>query len=123
MTYELEGKLIVKEETQQVSETFRKRQFVVEKEETVGTSVFKDQILFQLTQDKVTMLDSYSIGENVLVGFNIRGRGWKKDEQSEIRYFNNLEAWRLTHAAKSETAEVSVDTNVEIPTEEDDLPF
>ena len=126
MSYELVGKLIEKFDVVQVSDKFKKREFVVEKEEMVGTSTFTDQIKFQLTQDRCGIVDEYNVGNEVKVSFNIRGRKWEKD--GRVNYFTNLEAWRIESAVAenatpmNEAPPITMDDSP-ADSEEDDLPF
>ena len=104
MSYELTGKLIEKFDVQQVSDSFKKREFVVEKEENVAGNVYTEVIKFQCVQDKVSMLDNVNVNDIVTVSFNIRGRKWDKPGGDTI-YFTNLDAWRMEIAATTATAE------------------
>ena len=78
MPYELSGKLLELFPTQEVSATFKKREFVVEKTETASDRVFTDTIKFQLIQDRCALLDAYKVGDDVKVTFNIKGSKWEK---------------------------------------------
>lgn len=89
-SFEVNGILKVKNDTQVVSEKFSKREFVIT---TDSTTQYPQYISFQLTQDKCTLLDNYQVGEEIKVSFNLRGREWNGPQG--IRYFNSLEAWRL----------------------------
>lgn len=89
MSNQLTGKLIVKNETQQISDKFSKREFVIETQDT-----YPQSILFQLTQDKCALLDNAKVGDTLTVSFNLRGRGWT-NPQGETKYFNTIEAWRI----------------------------
>jgi hypothetical protein len=94
MSFEINGRLAEKFETQKVSDRFVKREFVLEIKSTGATGYeFVDFIKFQSTQDKCSMLDQVNINDTVKVSFNLRGRKWEKDGQ--VSYFTNLEAWRI----------------------------
>jgi len=127
MSFELTGKLIEKFEITQISDTFKKREFVVERvENTSGGMEFTDQIKFQLTQDRCGIIDSMDIDDEIRVSFNIRGRKWEKDDR--VSYFTNLEAWRIEKIAGTSEGPPppSAPQNEEdIPPidESDDLPF
>ncbi|HRG28022.1 MAG TPA: DUF3127 domain-containing protein [Chitinophagales bacterium] len=125
MAYELSGKLLEIFPTQEVSASFKKREFVIEKSESVNDRVFTDVIKFQLIQDRCALLDSYKLGEEVKVTFNIKGSKWEKEGRTN--YFVNLDVWRMEKVAagNSQTNE-SAPTYVEpapLPEAEDDLPF
>jgi hypothetical protein len=83
------GKIVAIMPTQVVSEKFSKREFVVETPDQ-----YPQQILFQLTQDKCSILDTLKVGQEVDVHLNIRGRSWQ-NPQGETKYFNTLEAWKI----------------------------
>ena len=94
MSFEINGRLAEKFETQKVSDRFQKREFVLEVKSTGVTGYeFVDFIKFQSTQDKCSLLDQFNIDDTVKVSFNLRGRKWEKDGQ--VSYFTNLEAWRI----------------------------
>lgn len=88
------GKLHLKKDTQQVTATFRKREFVLEFAENPDYPQF---ILFQLVQDRVELINGYQEGTMLDVSFNLRGRSWTSP-QGETKYFNSLEAWRINPA-------------------------
>ncbi len=121
MSFEITGKLIEKYDTAQVTERFRKREFVIEKRENSNFGEIVDTIKFQLTQDRCEHLDSVEIGEEIKIMFNIRGRKWEKE--GKINYFNNLEAWKIEKSAPP-VPEAPQHTIEDMPPEPtDDLPF
>ena len=89
MSYEATGKIIEIYGEQQVTEKFRKREFVLE----IPDGMYPQQIKFELTQDKCAALDNFSKGDEVKVSFNIRGRSYDKDGKKN--YFTTIQAWRL----------------------------
>jgi hypothetical protein len=94
MSFEINGRLAEKFETQKVSDRFMKREFVLEIKSASATGYeFVDFIKFQSTQDKCALLDQVNVDDTVKVSFNLRGRKWEKDGQ--VSYFTNLEAWRI----------------------------
>lgn len=121
--------------TQQVTEKFSKREFVV----TDGLDTdYPQHILLQATRDKCGLLDQFNVNDIVDVAINIRGREWTSP-QGEIKYFNSIEAWRIELASSQGSAAPTtagsmsdfginaangVDNPLESSTEEsDDLPF
>ena len=116
--FTLKGKLIVKGYEQQISEKFKKREFVVQDD----SSQYPQVISFQLVQDKCSLLETYNEGDIISVNFNLRGREWVSPKDGTTKYFNSLEAWKLSGEN---------DAPVQIPTavtntsdgEPDDLPF
>ena len=121
MSFEINGRLAEKQETQKISDRFQKREFVLEIKST-GTSgyEFVDFIKFQSTQDKCSLLDQFNVDDMVKVAFNLRGRKWEKDGQ--VSYFTNLEAWRL-EKLQNETSEPVIDTTAKDTIPDQEAPF
>jgi len=99
MSYELTGKLLVKYETMQRSETFKTREFVIEKTEDIGGRAITNFIKFQCVQDKTNIIDRVNAGDEVKVYFNIKGSKWEKEGRAS--YFTNLDAWRIEQILQS----------------------
>lgn len=123
--YAITGKLIVKNEAEQVTDKFRKREFVITDD---SSGMYPQFILFQLVQDKCELLDPFEVGEEVKVNFNLRGRKWENPKTNETRYFNSIEAWRLEKVgvgtANSDQAPFPENAPVDITNDDsDDLPF
>lgn len=93
MSYELTGKLLIKFDTTQKTETFKTREFVVEKSEDINGKLITNFIKFQCVQDRTGIVDRVNVGDEIKVHFNIRGSKWEKD--GRVSYFNNLDAWRI----------------------------
>ena len=71
MSYELTGKLTAKMEVMQRSETFKTREFVIEKSEDINGRTITNFIKFQCVQDKTALPDRFNLGDEVKVFFNI----------------------------------------------------
>jgi len=98
MSYELTGKLLIKFDTTQRTESFKTREFVVEKSEDINGKLITNYIKFQCVQDRTTIIDRVNVGDEIKVHFNIRGSKWEKD--GRVSYFNNLDAWRIEQVLK-----------------------
>ncbi len=123
MSFEIEGKLYKKFDTAQVTDTFKKREFVLEL-----NGAYPQYVQFQLTQDRCGLLDSYNEQDLIKVFFDIRGREWKSP-QGDIKYFNSLNAWKLEQP-QVQKEETPMPNDAAFPTteeqsfdESDDLPF
>jgi len=79
-------------EAQQVTASFRKREFVVEYAENPQ---YPEYIKMEMIQDKCEQLDSFKEGQMVNISFNLKGRKWT-DPQGVDKYFNTLQAWRIS---------------------------
>lgn len=99
MSFEITGKLIAINDTQQVSERFKKREFVLETSEEINGNVYTNYAKMQLVQNKCEIIDNYKIGDNVKVNFNIKGNKWERD--GNVNYITNLDAWRIENAQQA----------------------
>lgn len=125
----IQGKLHKKFDTQQIKETFKKREFVIEYND--GNPMYPQYVLFQLIQDKCNLVDNFQEGSEVTVDFNLRGRSWNSPN-GETKYFNSLDAWRVSPVQQMATdqttpppppppfMEDAIDGNA---MDADDLPF
>lgn len=84
-SFEIAGKLFKKFDTEQKTQSFSAREFVLE----VNDSNYMQLIKFQLTQDRCGLLDPFDEGQELKVHFDLRGREWNG------KYFTNLNAWKL----------------------------
>ena len=115
------GKIIEIFDVQEISATFKKREFVIEYIETQ----YPEFIKFEAIQDKCDLLSNFSVGDMVDVDFNLKGRKWT-NPQGEVKYFNSLQAWRIKPAGESEqdTGEISEAPPVDFDQNlEEEIPF
>ncbi len=121
MSFEIEGKLIEKFDTVEISETFKKREFVIETSNEANGSIYTENIKFQLVQNNVEKLDYSNVNDMIKVKFNLRGRKWEKD--GKTNYFNSLDAWfieKLGDSQPTSAPEPQLETSSQ---SSDDLPF
>ena len=111
--YTLKGELKVIGDIEQVSDSFKKREFVV----LDASGQYPQTISFQAVQDRTDLLNNLKVGDSVDVTFFLRGREWTNPKDGAVKYFNSLDAWKIE---KLGTSAPSTD-NAE--TEESDLPF
>ena len=125
MAYEIVGKMVAVFDIVQRTETFKTREFVIEKSEDIGGRVITNYVKFQCVQDKTAMPDRFNLGDEVKVQFNIKGTKWVKEGREN--YITNLDAWRMetTKMNQSGNAGDSVNYNDMPPPADavDDLPF
>ncbi len=110
----LKGNIKLIREIQQISDKFKKREFVV----TENSGQYPQHIIFQATQDRVDLLDGFNIGDSVEVKFNLRGREWTNPE-GEVKYFNSMDCWALSKEEQTE----QIPEAIKQDGEDDDLPF
>jgi hypothetical protein len=114
MSYEITGKLIARFDIVQRTETFKTREFVIEKTEDINGRSITNYAKFQCVQDKTAMVDRFNIGDEVKVQFNIKGTKWMKDGKEN--YITNLDAWRM------ETVKITQDTPSSDQVNYNDMP-
>lgn len=128
MSFEIEGLVHKIFETENKTDSFRAREFVIRTEEN-----YPQFVKFQLVQDRCELADQYQENERIKVFFDLRGREWNG------KYFTNLNAWKIEKVADENNATGDQGLNepfgnaVEFPSSEpenldsdknfDDLPF
>ncbi len=98
MSLEISGKLLVKYDTQQVSEKFKKREFVLELIEEINGNQYTNFAKLQLVQNKTDIIDRFNQGDMVKVSFNIKGNSYVDKKDGQTKYITNLDAWRVEAA-------------------------
>lgn len=145
MALEIVGKLHHIYDLQQITDTFSKREFVLElTDESPSGMVYTNYATFQLVNNNCGVIDRFNLGDSLKVSFNIRGNRWERD--GKVKYITNLNAWRIEPAGvtnpgsesnllptsgttsgtptpfKTEEGATSTGNPLD-PTEGDDLPF
>jgi hypothetical protein len=126
MAFEIEGTLYKKFDTQQITDTFRKREFVLE----IQDGAYPQLIKFQMTQNNCDKLDGFDEKGQVKVTFSLKGREYTKDGRTS--YFTNLDAWRIEKVGNDTAAPAAPNDPFPSAADEpsamdapdtDDLPF
>lgn len=86
------GKLEEVHELVKRSDTFQVREFVLEVQSQ--NSQYSDHILFQLVNNRATLIDQFQVGQELVVEFDINGRKWVNPEGRTV-FFNRLNVWRI----------------------------
>lgn len=138
MDLEITGKLSEIFLTLQISERFRKREFILDITEESNGNTYPNFAKFQASQNKCDVLDSYKVGEMVKVHFNIRGNNVTSQKDGKTYNITNLDVWKIERvntasglpsqsyqASQSNTGRVDVNVNpIDHPNNKgDDLPF
>lgn len=87
---EVSGTIKVIKPTQEVSSSFKKREFVVTTDEQ-----YPQHIMIEFTQAKVDDLNQFKEGDKVTVYINLKGRDWTNPE-GETKYFNTIQAYKIS---------------------------
>lgn len=121
---EVKGFLKVINDVVILSEKFKKREVVV----SVSDGKYNQDLLIQFSQDNVDLVDEFAIGQEVVIGINLRGRAWT-NPKGEEKYFNTIEGWRITGVVDSSKNDVPVakpkkaQSIIDETQSDDDLPF
>ena len=123
---DIKGKVHDLSDVINVTDTFRKRELVIEFAENPQ---YPEYVKFEAIQDRVALMDNVKVGQEVEVFFNLKGRQWT-NKQGEKQYFNTLQLWKVNVLGASEAAAgnptpayaAPVDISA-TPGEDDDLPF
>jgi hypothetical protein len=83
--YEMQGSVKWIGETQSFASGFTKREFVL----TSAHDKYPQDIKFEVVKDKCTVLDQFSVGQDVTVSFDVRGNEYNG------KYYVNLACWKL----------------------------
>lgn len=131
MNMQIQGKIHATFDASQITERFRKREFVLELE---AASRYPQYVMFQLTGDRCDALDGFEPGHEVAVEFSLRGREWTSPK-GEVRFFTSLEVWSIDRVGEGETPSAKSGTGAGAtgaagssnepppPTDDDDIPF
>lgn len=85
------GKIKKIGQVQQVSDTFKKRDFLLDYAENPD---YPQVLKIETIQKKTEILDNVKIGDMVEVSISLEGREWT-DPQGVVKYFNTTKAWKI----------------------------
>jgi len=88
---QVKGTVYAVMETKQVSDKFRKREFVLE---TTDNPKYPQKLLLEATGDKCESLDGVGVGDSLNVEIDLRGREWRSPS-GETKFFNTIQAWKI----------------------------
>ena len=87
---EIQGKIKLIKEVQEISPTFKKRELILTTDEQ-----YPQTLSVEFIQDKTNLLNNFEVNQSVKVGINLRGREWENPETKELKYFNSIQGWRI----------------------------
>jgi len=119
---EVVGKIKVIGTANQVSDKFTKRDVVITTDEQ-----YPQDIQIQFVQEKCEILDKYTVGQEVTIGINLRGREWN-NAKGETVYFNTIQGWNIKETDNSkQVPQANSQTFAPAPAlaieDDSDLPF
>ena len=81
---------------------FTKREFVIKLSGEGENPDYPNYVALELIKDKCALMDTYTIGDEVNVHFNLSGRLWNAPGKPE-KCFTSLQAWRVEQVGASST--------------------
>ena len=107
MSLETTGTIVHIGDIQNISDKFRKRDLVISKSENASNGqTYTEEIIFQITQQSCGIVDKVSVGDEVTVSFNLKGKKWKDT------WYNNLDAWKVEQVEGSESSIPSANESI-----------
>ncbi|MDB2607045.1 DUF3127 domain-containing protein, partial [Zobellia sp.] len=64
---------------------------------------YPQHIMVEFVQDKTDLLNNFSVGQDVKISINLRGREWT-NPQGEVKYFNSIQGWRIESLQPAQSA-------------------
>jgi hypothetical protein len=124
-SFNVTGTLIAKSETQQVSDKFKKREFVLMTVENVNGTEYPNPLKMQAVQAKCDVLDKYAIGSQVSVHFNVKGNSYVDKKDGSTKYIVNLDMWKIEPVAAQQAPQQTapVENQPAMQQAIDSLPF
>jgi len=122
-SFNVTGTLIAKSETQQVSDKFKKREFVLMTVENVNGTEYPNPLKMQAVQAKCDVLDKYAIGSQVSVHFNVKGNSYIDKKDGSTKYIVNLDMWKIEPVAAQQAAAPQQPKPIAITPDFSDMPF
>jgi hypothetical protein len=104
-------------DTQQINDTFKKREFVIK----VQDGEYVDYIKIEALQKNCELLDQYGEGQEVTVHFNLNGKPYEKN--GKTMYFNNLRLWKFDDELPAVQAPQAPSATQETTEGENEMPF
>lgn len=93
MSFEVTGIFFEDLDTRQITEKFRRREFILQITQEANGNNYTNFIKFQLVQNKCDLLNPYKKGDQIMVTFNLKGNKVERDDKTS--YITNLDAWKI----------------------------
>lgn len=122
---QITGRILSIGETEQVSDKFSKRTFILD----ITEGTFEKKVALQMTQQKCAILDGYQVGQTVTASINLESR------EHNGKWYTNATCWMLKAATTPQPEAPKTSGNYDpgsveskgyynpSPENVDDLPF
>ena len=98
----LKGKIYKIGEIKQLSGGAEKLNFVVETDWQ-----YPELIEIELFKHGVQLIAGFSVGDQITVDYNLKGREWINPE-GEAKFFNTIQGWKLHHGNPGDPIEKAI---------------
>lgn len=98
---------------------FRKRTVVLEQPD----GRFTNYIPVEFVQSDCELADGVEVGQEVEVTYRLKGRRWQRDENSEVKFFLNAEAFEIEVLEGGGAAASPPPDDEPPPIDDDEIPF
>ena len=106
---------------------FRKRMVVLEQDQ----GGYTNYIPLDFIRDGCDTVDELNVGDEIEVSYQLSGRRWQKDADSEVKFFLNAEAMGfklrggkdVSHEGSPSDLSAANDALAETADDDDDIPF
>jgi len=118
-SYETTGKIHSVDQTREYGDNkFKKREFVILVTGPDEKPEYPNYLAMELIKDKCETLDKFTMGQEIKVNFNLKGRLWQGNGKPEA-CFNSLQCWKI-EAMQAAPAPAQQATGGQVP---DEIPF
>jgi len=130
-SFEIQGQIhSIGDTTEYGNNGFTKREFVIKLIGAEENERYPNHVALELIKDKCALMDSYKIGDEITVQFNLSGRLWSGNGGPE-KCFTSLQAWKVdplgetdaSLGAYDQTPPASAYDESMAPVDSDDIPF
>jgi hypothetical protein len=127
-SYEIQGQIhSIGATTEYGNNGFTKREFVIKLTGNDENERYPNYAALELIKDKCSLMDSYSIGDEISAQFNLSGRLWSGNDKPE-KCFTSLQAWKVDPLGSGTVANDgdsygAFDQTVPNGDFDDDIPF
>jgi len=99
--YTMKGRIYKVYPTEQKTEKFRKREFVIDHTNSTGKGTYVEYVKLQTVQQRCDLLEDLEKGDSVIIKFSVTGRKYKGDKGEQ--FFTNLDAIEINLIGRSDS--------------------
>ena len=109
--YQKKGKLYKLFPAKQITDKFRKQEFILQEMESSGNNTYSNLVKFQCINDKVSLLSDAGKNDFCVIKFSIKGRKVISKTTEEEMFFTNLDVEVLVIVNKANKGPAQIGSN------------